>query len=132
MIPFKETSDGVLFRIKVLPRSSRCEAAGLHGEALKIKITAPPVEGKANEEVLRFVSDALGVKPAQVSIVSGRHAHLKTLAIAGINGDRLQILLDGPSGKLQGAFRAKRNNPGVLDCHAGGAPARKDHEAAGD
>ena len=89
-ISFKENPDGVSFRIKVLPRSSRCEVAGMHGDALKIKITAPPVEGKANEELVRFLSKRLGVKAAQVTIAGGEYAHIKTIAVSGMTGQQLR------------------------------------------
>lgn len=84
MIPFTERSEGVFFQIKVLPRSSRSEVAGIHGEALKIKITAPPLDGKANEEVVRFLAKRLGVRTAQVAIAGGEHSHIKTIAVSGL------------------------------------------------
>ena len=90
MIPFQENPEGVLFQIKVLPRSSRSEAAGRHGDALKLKITAPPVDGKANEEVVRYLAKFLGVKAARVAIVAGDHARIKTVAVAGMTGQEFQ------------------------------------------
>lgn len=78
-----------MFQIKVLPRSSRSEVAGMHGDALKIKITAPPVEGKANDEIIRFLAKRLGVKSGQVSIVSGDHSQIKTIAVAGLTGHQV-------------------------------------------
>jgi len=98
MIPFQENSAGILFQIKVLPRSSRCGTAGRHGDALKIKITAPPVEGKANEEVVRFLAGLLGVKTAQVAIVSGDHSRIKTVAVTGITGQKLRDRLEVEDG----------------------------------
>ena len=95
MIPFKERSDGVCFQVKVLPRSSRCAVAGMHGEALKIKITAPPVEGKANEELVRFLATRLGIRAAQISIAAGDHSQIKTISVTGITGGELQASLDG-------------------------------------
>ena len=68
----RETDRGVAFQIRVLPRSSRCELAGLHGDALKIRITAPPVEGRANEECIRFLSSLLNVKKSDVAIAAGQ------------------------------------------------------------
>ena len=94
MISFTERPEGVLFQIKVLPRSARSEVAGIHGEALKIKITAPPVEGKANEEIVRFLAKRLGVKSAQVSIVSGGHSQIKTVAVSGLTGPQVRERLN--------------------------------------
>lgn len=94
MISFTERPEGVLFQIKVLPRSARSEVTGVHGDALKIKITAPPVEGKANEEIVRFLAKRLGVKSAQVSIVNGGHSQIKTIAVSGMTGQQIRERLD--------------------------------------
>jgi len=83
MIPVKETNDGVVFQVRVLPRSSKCDIAGIQGDALKIKITAPPVEGKANVECVRFLSDRFGIKRSRISIISGHTSKNKTIAISG-------------------------------------------------
>lgn len=93
MISIKETADGVIFTIQVLPRSSKCEVVGVQGDYLKIKIIAPPVDGRANEECLRFLADVLGVKKAQVSIVGGLKARKKTVAIRGLKKEDVGAII---------------------------------------
>ncbi|MBW2558676.1 MAG: YggU family protein [Deltaproteobacteria bacterium] len=85
MIPIGETTDGVVFNIRVIPRASRCELAGVQGDALKIRITAPPVEGAANKECIKFLSDILGVKKAQIKIIAGHRSKNKKVSISGMN-----------------------------------------------
>ncbi len=84
MIPIHETAEGITFQLQVLPRSSRCALAGTQGDCLKIKITAPPLEGRANEECVRFLAATLGVKKAQVNIVRGHKSRKKTVALKGM------------------------------------------------
>jgi hypothetical protein len=84
MIPIRETAQGITFQIQVLPRSYCCALAGSMGDCLKIKITAPPLEGRANEECIRFLATALGIKKAQLSIVRGLKARKKTVAVKGL------------------------------------------------
>jgi len=93
MISIKETADGVVFNIRVLPRSSRCEIAGIQNDALKLKITAPPVEGKANEECIRFLSDTLGVKQNRISIKAGRKSKNKSIAITGVTRKDIESII---------------------------------------
>ncbi|MBU3932295.1 MAG: DUF167 domain-containing protein [Pseudomonadota bacterium] len=83
MIPIRETAAGVVFRIRVVPRASRCEVAGIQDDALKLRITAPPVEGKANEECIRLLAELLGVKKTQVTIVAGHASRTKTVSVEG-------------------------------------------------
>ena len=71
MLSIKETEDGITFAVKVLPRSSRCEIAGIQEDALKLKITAPPVEGLANEECIRFLAKLLHVGKSNIRIIGG-------------------------------------------------------------
>lgn len=80
----RETKAGVVFQIKVTPRSSRCEIAGVQDGVLKLKITAPPVEGKANEECIRCLSEIIGVKRNQVTIISGHKSRIKTIAVKDV------------------------------------------------
>jgi uncharacterized protein len=97
MIPIRETEAGVAFHVRVVPRASRCEVAGIQGEALKIRLKAPPVEGKANEECIRFLADLLGVKKAQVRIFAGHTARTKTVAIAGIKTEECAAIFSSLS-----------------------------------
>ena len=70
--PFIRVSkQGVLLSIRVLPRAAHTACAGIHGEALKIRIAAPPVKGAANRELIRFLADQLSLPTAAVRIASG-------------------------------------------------------------
>jgi uncharacterized protein (TIGR00251 family) len=93
MIPIKEKAGRVVFLVQVLPRSSQCKLVGCQGDYVKIKITAPPVDGRANEECIRFLADVLGVKKDQVHIVSGLKAKKKTIAIQGLTIKDLEEVL---------------------------------------
>ena len=93
MIPVGETTDGVVFNIRVIPRSSRCELVGIQGDALKLRITAPPVEGAANKECIRFLSDILGVKRSQVRIVAGHRSKNKKVSISGIHRKDVEAVM---------------------------------------
>jgi len=95
----KETPEGVLVAVKVLPRSSRCEICGRHGDALKIKVTSPPVDGRANEEVVDFLTENLGIKKSRVNIVAGHNATRKVIAVAGCRRGDIERLL-GETGKV--------------------------------
>jgi hypothetical protein len=93
MIPIKETAGNVVFLIQVLPRSSQCKLVGFQGDFLKIKITAPPVDGRANEECIRFLADILGIKKDQVHILGGLKAKKKTIAIQGLTKKDVEAVL---------------------------------------
>lgn len=94
--PVKETADGIIFTIRVLPRSSKCEVVGIQEDYLKIKVTAPPVDGRANEECLSFLADALKVKKAQISIISGLKARKKTIAVKGLKKEDMKTIIPLP------------------------------------
>ncbi|MBU1743339.1 MAG: YggU family protein [Proteobacteria bacterium] len=89
MIPLRETETGVIFRIRVVPRASRSEVAGIQGDALKLRITAPPVEGKANEACITLLAELLGVKRTQVAIISGHASRTKTVAVEGVKAKEI-------------------------------------------
>ena len=93
MIPIRETETGIVFRIRVVPRASRCEPAGIRDGALKLRITAPPVEGKANEECLRLLAGLFGVKKAQVTIIAGHASRTKTVAVEGVKAKEIAALI---------------------------------------
>jgi uncharacterized protein (TIGR00251 family) len=70
----QDRPEGLGLAVVVQPKASRSEAAGRHGEALKLRLTAPPVEGAANRECVRLLAKLLGVAKSRVEIVGG-HAH---------------------------------------------------------
>jgi uncharacterized protein (TIGR00251 family) len=85
--------DGVLLSLRVVPRAARNGVAGLHGDQLKIRLQAPPVEGKANQALLHFLSDALQVSTRSIRIVSGETGRNKRVHVAGISVASVQQLL---------------------------------------
>ena len=71
----------LLLQVHAQPGARRTQLAGIHGERLKIALHAPPVDGKANEELLRFLADALGVRRGAVRLASGAASREKSVAI---------------------------------------------------
>jgi uncharacterized protein (TIGR00251 family) len=94
MLPLKETPNGVAFSIQVVPRSSRCEIVGIINDTLKIRLTAPPVEGKANEECLRFLSALFDVSKNRLSIVGGQTSRRKIIQVSGMGSTEMEGLLE--------------------------------------
>ena len=74
---------GARVRVRVVPRASKTEFCGVQGGALKIRLQAPPVDGKANAALCAFVADAFGLPKRSVSVVSGETSRDKTLLLRG-------------------------------------------------
>jgi uncharacterized protein (TIGR00251 family) len=91
----RETTKGILLPIRVVPRASKNEIQGVHNNALKIRLQAPPVEGKANQALICFLSDVLNLPRVQISIASGKAGRDKVILIKGIakNALRRQLSL---------------------------------------
>ncbi|MCZ6684800.1 MAG: DUF167 domain-containing protein [Candidatus Dadabacteria bacterium] len=81
-------------QVQIQPGSSKDQIIGLHNGRLKIKISAPPVDGKANQNLIEFIAKALGVSKSKIEIVKGRTSKLKTLKISGINQKSFSLLLN--------------------------------------
>ena len=79
----KEVS--VTLKVRLQPRASRDEIDGLLGDALKIKVTAPPVEGRANKAVKKLLAVRLGLPPSQIEMIAGERSREKLLRISGIS-----------------------------------------------
>jgi uncharacterized protein (TIGR00251 family) len=77
----REDGDALILTLYVQPGAARTEIAGTHGEALKIRIKSPPVEGKANGELVRYLAGAFGVPARQVTLVRGDSSRQKILRI---------------------------------------------------
>ena len=83
-IPHRTTKDGIIIEVKVDPRSSRRGIAGVVGNAIKVKLTSPPVEGAANEELVEFLAGHFGVRKADVRIIRGASSRLKVVELKGV------------------------------------------------
>ena len=75
-------------RVRLTPRSARDELAGWQDRELRVKVTAPPVEGKANAALERLLAKLLGVPKTNVRVVAGARGRTKTVAIEGLNQDK--------------------------------------------
>ena len=79
--------------VRVQPRASRNEVAGLVGDTLKIKLTAPPVEGEANDACLAFLATLLGLAPSRLAIIQGVRSRTKLIRITGLTKEELHARL---------------------------------------
>lgn len=93
MIKITKTSIGATFKVRVQPGAARNEIVGVQGDALKIKINAPPVKGKANKALIDFLAKELGVKRSEVEIVSGHMSRVKKIKVIG-KGTRIKKRVD--------------------------------------
>jgi uncharacterized protein (TIGR00251 family) len=87
----------MILKIYLKPKSSKNEIVGPYRDGLKVMVTAPPVEGKANEALIRFLAKELGISPSSVEIVKGHHSREKTLRILGSLDQELMKKLQIPS-----------------------------------
>ncbi len=78
---------GVKVRLKVIPGAPRNEVVGWRGEELTVKLTAPPIEGRANRELYSFLAEVFAVSPADISLVHGETSRHKLVHVAGISAD---------------------------------------------
>jgi uncharacterized protein (TIGR00251 family) len=92
-LTIRESERGATFAVRVLPRGRRNEIVGVLDDALKVRVSAPPVEGAANAAVVKLVAKTLSVPNGNVEIVSGQSARLKVLLISGLSAQDVRALL---------------------------------------
>lgn len=81
---YRQAADGrITLTLHIQPGAKKTEVAGRHGEALKIRLAAPPVDGKANEALLRFIADQLKLPKSAVSLKSGQTSRQKVVEVVG-------------------------------------------------
>ena len=85
MIPIREGAAGCSFAVRVHPRAKRDAISGAVGDALKVALTSPPVEGRANEACIEFLARQLGVSRAAIEIISGQNSRNKVVRVTGIS-----------------------------------------------
>jgi hypothetical protein len=93
MIPIQQRGDGVTFSLRVHPKARRDRIAGALGDSLKLELTSPPVEGKANEACIRFFAELLKVPRSSVTIAAGAVSRNKVIRVAGVSADEVERAL---------------------------------------
>ncbi|MGA9568113.1 MAG: DUF167 domain-containing protein [Candidatus Korobacteraceae bacterium] len=97
MIPIHDTPAGATFQVKVHPRARKNAITGVVGDALKVALTAPPVEGRANEACIAFLANFLNVARSSVTIAAGESSRQKLIRVAGMQAaqveEKLRVLL---------------------------------------
>lgn len=94
----KESKKGLTFDIKVTPRATCAGIAGVQDEALKVKVTALPVEDAANAACIKLLAKELGVKKSQMEIFAGRKSRQKTIIVKDISRAELEKKIKGALG----------------------------------
>jgi uncharacterized protein len=110
------TKDGrVTFAVRVQPRASKSGVAGELDGVLKIRLAAPPVEGRANEELIRLLAELFDAPRQRVAILSGQTSKNKVVSVSGISVDEAERILAKAMG-LEAAFKSRTKIP--LSSHA--------------
>ena len=89
-----DAKGGAAFTVRVVPRASKTEIIGLMDDgALKVRLTAPPAEGKANEALVEFLAEVLSVRRDQIEIIAGHKGREKLISVIGITPDQVNQIL---------------------------------------
>jgi uncharacterized protein len=90
VIPMQESSRGIIFAIKVHPRAKKNAITGELGDSLKVSVTAPPIDGKANEACIEFFTKLLKVPRSSVTIASGQTSRTKVIRVTGLSAEEIR------------------------------------------
>ncbi|NIO68397.1 MAG: YggU family protein [Anaerolineae bacterium] len=86
---------GAAFPVRVIPRASRNEIEGVTGNALKVRVTAPPVEGAANKALIELLAERLKIRKSQIEIVAGQTSRHKMISVVGLQPSEVEERLFG-------------------------------------
>jgi uncharacterized protein (TIGR00251 family) len=89
---YRKTPDGWLLTLHIQPGAKKSEVVGLHGDALKVRVASPPVDGKANEALVAFIADQLGLPKRAVQLVRGDTSRAKTVLVTASEIDPALLL----------------------------------------
>ena len=90
MIPIRDTADSASFSVKVHPRARKNAVTGELGEALKVSVTAPPAEGRANQALVEFLAELLQLPRASVTIAAGQSSRNKVVRVRGLSAAQVE------------------------------------------
>ncbi|HBY96024.1 MAG: DUF167 domain-containing protein [Ardenticatenaceae bacterium] len=93
-LDLRQEDDRFSFEVRVQPRASRNEVAGVYGAAVKVRLQAPPVDGRANEALIAFLAELLGIPRGDVAIVGGWTARTKRVTVRGVSPGELRRALE--------------------------------------
>ena len=93
VIPIRDTPSGATFHVKVQPRAKKNAATGEIGDALKVALTAPPIEGRANEACIAFFAELLNVSRSSVTIAAGETSRNKLIRVSGLSATQVEAKL---------------------------------------
>jgi uncharacterized protein len=95
MITIRERAEGATFAVRVQPRAKKNAITGVVGDALKIALTAPPVEDRANDACIEFLAKLLDVPPSSVTIAAGQSSRNKVIRVAGLSASEVKTAFAG-------------------------------------
>jgi uncharacterized protein len=98
MLRITSRHGGVRFAVHVQPRASRNEVAGTHGDAIKVRLSAVPADGAANEALVTFLATYFAVPVRSIRVISGAHSRAKVVEVDGIAVDDVRRLITNASG----------------------------------
>jgi len=90
MVTIHDTPSGATFAVKVHPRAKRNAITGEVGDALKLSLTAPPIEGRANEACIEFIANLLKLPRSSVTIASGHSSRRKVIRVVGLSTEEIR------------------------------------------
>jgi uncharacterized protein (TIGR00251 family) len=96
MMRVVEKEGAVRFEVYAKPKAKKSRVVGERGDAVEVAIAAPPVEGAANEELIRFLASLLGVRKRDITLLRGETSHTKLLEVTSITPDELRARLWSP------------------------------------
>jgi uncharacterized protein len=97
MIPIRETPFGATFQVKVRPRAKKNAITGEVGDAMKLALTAPPLEGRANQACIEFLAEVLNVPRSSVTIAAGQSSRNKVIRVRGLSAAQVEARLRSPA-----------------------------------
>jgi uncharacterized protein len=90
MASFHDTPEGATFAVKIHPRARKNAITGEVGDAIKVSLTAPPLEGRANQACIEFLANLLKLPRSSVTIASGQNSRRKAIRVVGLSADEVQ------------------------------------------